>query len=52
MVRTSDALGERDDLSDAEKEMVKRLSHMQGNLGDVLDKFLAKYGGNRGEEGR
>jgi hypothetical protein len=52
VVRTRTALGEREDLSDAEKELVKRLSHMQGNLGDVLEKFLARYGGNRGEEGR
>jgi hypothetical protein len=46
--RTRTALGERADLSEAERELVRRLSHMQGNLGDVLEKFLAKVNGGGG----
>ena len=48
--RIRTALGDRTDLSESERSLLGRLSHTQGNLADVLQRFLDRVGG--GGEGR
>ncbi|MHC5021801.1 MAG: hypothetical protein ACYTGX_17165 [Planctomycetota bacterium] len=47
-VRIRTALGDREDLSEAERTLLGRLSHTQGNLADVLQRFLDRVSGGQG----